>query len=127
PNSGLAFDVRDTFDTIEFDGNAGDDTLTVDNTNGLIDNADGIVFNGGSGQDLLQLIGNSSISTTYNPGPTNDAGVITQMDDADDTQTVAFTGREPIQVLGNGIKDTLTIGSVVSPQALNANNAINYS
>ena len=123
-------------------GSSDDDTLTVDNSNGLIGAK--MIFDGdGSSQvpnaevpvapgglDTLRLIGTTPTTTTYNPGATVDAGAVYQ-EQNEIVQRVQFFGLEPIQVLGTGGGDTLNVASaplgVGFPQALNGDNAINYS
>ncbi len=122
-------------------GSSDDDTLTVDNTNGLV--AQQIIFFGdggttiaipqvpqGAGFDKLRLVGTTAADTIYNPGESNDAGAVFQTAGGL-TQRVEFFGLEPVEVRGTGAGDTLTVGAVALgvgfPQALNADNAINYS
>ena len=115
-------------------GSSDDDTLVLDNDG--VDGDDGlvrpdIIFNGGLGFDLLQLDGTTPTTTTYNPGPTDDAGAVYQVDAAQLVQQVQFTGLEPVQVQGTGAGDTLIVGGqplgANFPQALNADNAISYA
>lgn len=122
-------------------GSSDDDTLTVDNSNGLIGQQ--IIFFGdggmtvgipqvpqGAGFDKLQLVGTTPADTIYNPGETNDAGAVFQTAGGL-TQRVEFFGLEPVEVRGTGAGDTLFVASQALgagfPQALNAANAINYS
>jgi Ca2+-binding RTX toxin-like protein len=125
-------------------GSADDDTLTVDNSNGLIgarivfdgdgNNGSGGIGDGGGfavpgGFDKLILRGSTPTTTTYNPGETNDAGAVIQ-ENNQITQEVEFFGLEPVQVVGTGAGDTLNVAAaplgVGFPQALNGSNQINY-
>jgi Ca2+-binding RTX toxin-like protein len=121
-------------------GSSDDDTLIMDNSEGLVQAAiifdgDGTgspspssVFNPG-GFDTLVLRGSTPTTTTYNPGESADAGAIFQENNAI-TQRVEFFGLEPVQVVGTGAGDTLVLGSIVLgagfPQALNDANTITY-
>jgi len=125
-------------------GSADDDTLTVDNSNGLI--GAHIVFdgdgNGGpppanqlpfpipGGLDTLRLVGTTPTTTTYNPGETPDRGVVFQ-ENNEIVQRVEFFGLEPVEVRGTGAADTLVVAGTLLgvgfPQALNADNSINYT
>ncbi len=125
-------------------GSADDDTLIVDNSNGLIGakiifDADGVGasplnqefgFPAPGGFDVLRLIGSTPTTTTYNPGETMDAGAVFQ-ENNQIVQRVEFFGLEPVQVVGTGAGDTLNVAAqalgVGFPQALNAANAINYT
>src|SRR5207249_7297060 len=92
------FDVGRGFDTIHYIGDAGNDALIVDNSNGQVDLANGIVFDGGTGRDSLFLTGSTAVDTvTYTPGPNPDEGEVSQEIVEDETrQLVFFTGLEPI-------------------------------
>lgn len=138
--------VPQTFDStttgqLRIFGSSDDDTLTVDNSNGLIGQQ--IIFYGdggttlliaqvpqGAGFDKLRMVGTTAADTIYNPGETNDAGAVFQTAGGL-TQRIEFFGLEPVEVRGTGAGDTLTVGSIALgagfPQALNANNAINYT
>ncbi|MBI1312273.1 hypothetical protein GC176_13370, partial [bacterium] len=121
-------------------GSSDDDTLIMDNSEGLIQShiifdGDGTgtpspssVFNPG-GFDTLVLRGSTPTTTTYNPGESADSGAIFQENNAI-TQRVEFFGLEPVQVVGTGAGDTLVLGSIVLgagfPQALDGANTITY-
>ncbi|MEI7837018.1 MAG: hypothetical protein WCK05_11510, partial [Planctomycetota bacterium] len=105
-----------TLTNIVLAGMGGNDTFTVDSSNGLIPVP--VEIRGGEGRDSLTLSGGLAVSTTYNAGPTNDAGEIVTAD-AGTTQTVSFTGLEP--VLDTVAAVTLTINATA------ADNAINYT
>ncbi len=111
---------------INIDGAAGNDTLIVDNSLGLLTLPGGLNFAGGSGQDLLQLIGSTSADVTYSPGSTPDAGTVMESNGGT-PQIVNFTGVEPVQVVGTGGADTLTVANLLPSGLLNADNAINYT
>ena len=135
-NSQLRFALpKATTGQILVRGSSDDDTLTVDNSNGLIGAT--MIFDGDGisqvpnvespvapgGLDLLRLVGSTPTTTTYNPGSTVDAGAVYQ-EQNEVVQRVQFFGLEPIQVLGTGGGDTLNVAStplgIGFPQALNA-------
>ncbi|MCA9248489.1 MAG: hypothetical protein KDA42_15295, partial [Planctomycetales bacterium] len=124
-------------------GSSDDDTLTVNNSNGLVApdiifDADGVGADSGGGEDggfprpggfdTLRLMGDTEADTIYNPGETNDAGGVFQVA-GDVVQRVEFFGLEPVQVIGVG--GTITVGAQLAgigfPQAMNDANDINYT
>ncbi|MCY2929009.1 MAG: FG-GAP-like repeat-containing protein [Planctomycetota bacterium] len=105
-----------TLTNIILDGLGGNDTFTVDSSNGLIPVP--VAVRGGEGRDSLTLTGGTAVSTVYNAGPTADAGEIVTAD-AGTTQTVSFTGLEP--VVDTVAAVTLTVNATA------ADNAINYT
>jgi len=110
---------RDALELLTINGLNGDDTLTIDNSNGLLDIPNGIDFDGGTGFDSLILTGSTAVdSSTYTVGNTNDAGTVAHVLNGA-TQTINFTGLEP--VLDTVAAATLTVN------ATNADNAINYT
>ncbi len=114
---GVGADI--SIDTVNVFGGAGNDTLILDNTDGLSNMPGGISYHGGSGQDQLMLTGPNAVdSSTYQVGPTVDAGTVTHVRDGE-TQVIHFTGLEPVIDLVPAA--TLTI------IADNAANAITYS
>ncbi|MHC4879004.1 MAG: beta strand repeat-containing protein, partial [Planctomycetota bacterium] len=121
-------------------GSSDDDTLIVDNSEGLVQSA--IVFDGDGtgtpnpsgvhnpgGFDTLVLRGSTPTTTTYNPGESSDQGAIFQENNAIE-QRVEFFGLEPVQVVGTGAGDTLVVGNATLgmgfPQALNDANMVTY-
>ena len=98
PIEGPTFHVSNLFSTITYVGGAGDDELKIDNTFGLVELPNGIVFEGGTGRDSIFLIGFTPVDTvTYTPGPNPDEGEISQVSVENGTrQLVFFTGLEPI-------------------------------
>jgi Ca2+-binding RTX toxin-like protein len=96
------------------EGGDGNDSLTIDETGGLIPLP--ITFEGAGGDDSLALSGGTDIAATYNVGPGVDAGNIVHTA-GQVTQTVFFTGLEPVIDTSGG---TLTVNGT------NADNAINY-
>jgi len=102
---------------------SGDDRLSLDNDaaawDGLVTLPSGIHFDGGQGRDTLALEASAGLltGTTYNVGPTVDAGNVLQTSAAG-TQTVYFTGLEPTVMEGTG---PLVVN------ATNADNAIAYT
>ena len=108
---------------LRVDGGAGNDRLVVDNSNGLVALTSGVTYDGGTGNNTLQLLGYTATgTTTYNPGPDGSSGAVLR-----GTQSVFFTNVQPVQIIGFGSGDTLNIGSVLPPAALNADNAINFT
>ncbi|HEV3120478.1 MAG TPA: hypothetical protein VGY53_01180, partial [Isosphaeraceae bacterium] len=105
---------------INVNGLGGNDTLIVDSTNGLISVPNGIRYDGGTGNNNLQLLqtgGPARASDTYsvntNPGQGSDVIV-----GGTETQTVFFQNLAPV------------FDNVPSPLTVNgtpANNVINYS
>ena len=80
-----------------FNGFAGNDTLRINNpTGGLFGPDDGIVFNGGDNDDLLQVLGGTGTSGKYDVGPDADKGTLEAISGGT-TQTITFTGLEPIE------------------------------
>jgi hypothetical protein len=79
--------------SIVVNGGSADDTLVVDDSQGPV--AAPIAYNGGAGFDVLVLRGGTATADTYAPGPTPDAGVCT-LAFGGVTQTVRFTGLEPV-------------------------------
>lgn len=105
-----------TVGSLVINGNTGNDQLTVDSTAGafLIP----ITYNGGPGFDTLVMQGGTAISSHFTAGATPDAGVSTLLF-ANGTQTVSFTGLEP--VTDNVVSASTTVN------ATNGNDAINYT
>lgn len=101
------------------DGGVGMDTLQVDNSSGLVlPNASGITYHGGDADDTLVLTGSTTVETsTYDVGPGPDQGSINHVVGGD-TQTVSFTGLEP--VIDSTTAATLTVN------ATDGDNAIEY-
>src|SRR5207237_10881160 len=69
-----------TFQQIDVNGLGGNDRLIVDSSNGLINVANGIRYDGGTGFDsatMQQTGGPTRVSATYNVGLTSGSGVHT--------------------------------------------------
>ena len=101
-------------------GLGGNDTLTIDSSNGLITVPNGIRFDGGNGFNSLTLTGTSAqTEDTYSVGPNPGEGksVITGPGPA--VQTVFFQHLAPVL-------DTVVAGSLIV-NATPANNTINYT
>jgi Dockerin type I domain/RTX calcium-binding nonapeptide repeat (4 copies) len=96
-------------------GLAGNDSLTVDSTNGAIPIL--INFDGGNNADLLTLTGGTATSDTYAVGPNVTEGT-SSIVIGGVTQVVRFNALEPVI--------DLVAGPLVV-HATNADNAINYS
>ncbi|MCG8648662.1 MAG: hypothetical protein MI861_02455, partial [Pirellulales bacterium] len=142
-NSQLVFsEPQATTGLILIRGSADNDTLIVDSINGLI--GPNIVFDGDGfggvgegiipipgGFDVLRMINLPGVSTTtYNPGEQDGDGAVL-LDDNQQIQSIEFFGLEPVQVLapvgGNNILNVASAPLGVGfPQALNADNSINY-
>lgn len=144
-NSRLVFSQpRATTGEIVIRGSADDDTLVIDNSNGLI--GSNIVFDGDGtggplgppafptpgGFDTIRSVGfTTTTEVVYNPGSESGDGALFHVDNQV-VQSVEFFGLEPLQVLAPvGGNNILNIASaplgVGFPQALNAANSINYS
>ncbi len=97
--------------TVEFVIGDGDNTWIIDNSDGLVSPDVPININGGAGNDLLIVTGDPGDITgaTYTPGPTADAGTITSTNGAV-TQTINFTGFEPVEFLMPTPNLTVNVG-----------------
>lgn len=85
----------------EFVFGNGDNTYIIDNTGTLYSANSPFTINAGTGNDLLIVNGIPStpiVGATYTPGPGADAGTLTATDGSD-TQTIHFTGFEPVEYL----------------------------
>ena len=107
---------------IKFNGLSGNDTLTVDFTNGNPIPAGGLDFNGGDGFDSMTLQGGAETADTYSPGLDNSSGLIQITAGATAATatagTIHFEGLSPVFDL------------VPGPAVYNgtpANNFINYT
>jgi hypothetical protein len=104
-------------------GLGGDDTLIVDDSNGLINVAGGIHYDGGTGNNTLQLVqtdGPTRSSDTYAVGPDNGSGVSTIVGGGGaGTQVVSFQNLAPVLDLVPAA--SLTVNATAS------NNAISYT
>ncbi|MEZ6063753.1 MAG: hypothetical protein R3C19_25680 [Planctomycetaceae bacterium] len=128
--------ARDTVELIDADSNAllmsqpialtsavvintlaGTDSLTIDESNGLINVPGGIQFNGGDRQDSLRFAGTINVAATYRVGPEASGGFIERIGPGA-TSLVSFTGLEPIFDATPG---TLTLFGT------NADNAVNLA
>jgi hypothetical protein len=108
-----------TIQQINVNGLGGNDTLIVDSSNGLIDVPNGIRYDGGTGDNSLELLqtgGTTETSDTYtvitNPGQGSDVIV-----GASGTQTVDFQNLAPVY---DNVPAPLTVVGTLS------NNTINY-
>ncbi len=112
-----AFTLTSVEDTV-VERRAGNDTLTVDSSTGLVSLPAGIRYNGGDGMDALHLTqtGGLQTSNVYSVGPTNGEGtsVITG---ASGTQTVYFENLSP--VVDTVPATTLTVNATPSANAIN--------
>jgi hypothetical protein len=101
---------------IQVDTGDGDDTLTIDTSDGLVAP---IAFDGGAGFDTLRFTGTSLLdSQTYNYGSDASSGSI-DLAAGGVTQTVQYTHIEPIQ-------DSVPVANF-TVNGTAADNAINYT
>ena len=120
----MSFDGSPTYSFTDinqfaFDGEAGNDTMTVDSSTSLLDLSGGIHFDGGTGDNNLELLqtgGPTQTSDTYtvitNPGQGSDVIV-----GAGGTQSVFFQNLAPVY---DNVPSPLTVVGTPS------NNTINY-
>jgi hemolysin type calcium-binding protein len=104
---------------IDIAGFGGNDTLTVDSTNGLISVLNGIRYNGGAGFDRLTLQqtgGATQTSDTYSVGPNPGEGTSVIVGPSG-TQTVFFEDLAPVLDLVPAA--LLTVNATPSPNAIN--------
>ena len=102
---------------VEINAGTGDDTLEMNNSDGLSDLSGGLYYNGGPGNDSLSLVGSQSVNLSlYQVGPGIGEGYIAHST-ATAFQEVHFTGLEPIldtvtatvlQVFGTDADNTIT-------------------
>ena len=107
---------------VEIQGGAGNDTLTIDEQNGVPDMTNNgqkgsILFDGAGGSNTLIFKSTAAapraVVATYNPGPGTGAGSVTHDDGLSTPLTVYFTNLQPV------------IDTVPGPLIVNANNAAN--
>ncbi len=103
--------------SLDVNGLTGDDSLTVDSSNGAV--AIPITYDGGVGHDSLTLTGGTAISDTYSPGPIAGSGNISLDFSGNLTEVVNFLNLEPVT------DDVTAIAAIVN--GTDANNAINYT
>jgi uncharacterized repeat protein (TIGR01451 family) len=89
-----------TVDLVVVNGFGGNDTLTVNVGNGLLDVPGGIEFDGGIGNDTLIVTGSfpGINSVSYTPGPAGNEGMVV-VDGVSGDQTITFVGLEPVELL----------------------------
>ena len=107
--------------SVTISSGGGNDTLTIDSTNGLINLANGIHYYGGDGFDALHLTqtgGPIQTSDTYSVGPNAGDGTSTIVGPGG-TQRVFFQGLEPVV-------DTVA-AAILTVNGTAADNAINYT
>jgi hypothetical protein len=108
-----------TVNTIAVLGGLGDDTFTVDNSNGAVALSGGIFFDGGAGNNTLVLQGTTAASSdTYTPGPAAGQGTDIQFYGAV-LQEVTFANLTPFI--------NLVPAASLTVDGTNADNAINYT
>ncbi len=111
------------FEGLTIDALGGDDQIDVDNTQGLIDLADGVQANGGAGDDILRLLGDNSVDASYKVGPNVDEGKVTHVDFADTLQAVRFDSMDqvidltPGELLIEGTDDSNVITYTAGPNS----------
>ncbi len=97
-------------------GNAGNDTLTVDSSTAPFTNP--ITYDGGLGTDTLVLSGGTATSDTYTAGPAVGQGTMA-LTFAAGNENIAFSNLEP--VLDTIVSPLLTVNGSA------ANNTVNYT
>lgn len=95
----------------------GNDSLTIDEANGLIDVPGGVQFDGGAGDDQLKVVGNVVVETRYDVGPENSSGRLEHRIGAV-VQNVVFHNLEPLIDLVPG---TLTVNGTAAANSINVN------
>jgi CSLREA domain-containing protein len=119
--------TSDQLESLSVLGQAGDDLLLVNHTNGLVSHPGGVNFHGGDGLDSLTFTAPTSPSAVadavYRLTGTGSGTVVHTLPSAPSSQQVNFTGLEPIADLVAG---TLTIETDQNP-AVSAANAITVS
>ena len=99
-NGALSQFQLSTIQQINVDGLGGNDDLIVDDSNGLINVANGIRYDGGTGSDRMELQQNGGptrTSDTYSVGPAIGSGVSTIVGGGTaGTQTVSFEDLSPV-------------------------------
>ncbi len=124
-NGGTTSYALSSISQINVFGYAGNDSLTVDDSNGLIQVQNGIHFDGGTGFDSLTMTGGSKNSANLlEVGGTPGSG-ISLIENASDVQEIDFQNLEPVSDLTPSA--TFEITSVAGASILNASNAINVS
>ena len=85
---------------LTIDTGAGNDTLTLDYSNGNPSPAEVLIFNGGAGgNDKLAVIGDAfNDSVNYTPGSVTGTGRLAYNDGVNVIRLVLFTGLEPIDI-----------------------------
>jgi hypothetical protein len=110
-----------TIQQINVNGLGGNDTLIIDDSNGLISVPLGIRYDGGTGFNRLQEVqtgGPTRIADTYRVGPLDGSG-ISKIVDITGTQKVFFQNLAPVL-------DTVPAGPL-TVKATPSDNAINYT
>jgi hypothetical protein len=110
-------------ESLTFEGNGGDDRLTIaESFGGLLQLPSGITYNGGDGFDILALAGADPILATYTVGPDASSGHIQHTNDTA-TQNIRFTGLEPVldavpgdvTIVANGATNSINLGTSTLP------------
>ncbi|MDB5334855.1 MAG: hypothetical protein JWN70_474, partial [Planctomycetaceae bacterium] len=109
--------------SLTFDAGAGDDTLTINNPAGTVFGPTGGIFYNGQTQttgDALFLLGGggAAFNETYTPSAVNDGVLVTTNGVV--TQTVTFTGLEP--VTDTAAAATFTINGTAAADTINVVN-----
>ncbi len=135
----LVESVGNGINGLEIDGGQGSNTLTVDNSNGLVTGGGllvgGIFFNAGTGTNSLILTGSTAVtSDIYTPGPGTGQGSDVQMDAAGNTQTVTFVNLSPVTDLVAGPltvdaagNAAITAGDTANTVVVNNLESINFA
>ncbi|MFZ1699275.1 MAG: choice-of-anchor D domain-containing protein, partial [Pyrinomonadaceae bacterium] len=105
-----------SFSPLTINGNAGNDTLTVDFANCNPAPAGGIFFNGGSDTDSMTLQGGNFASSMHTPSSAND-GVVQLAGGTTGAATITFTGLEP--VTDTTVAASITINGTAAVDTIN--------
>ena len=116
-----------TLSQIVFNGQGGNDTLTIDTTNGVIELPQGITFGGGTETDTLVVTGPAF--TWYQNGPDGSGNGQTSALLNGDIQNVTYTGIEtvtdqlptvydPFDMLRNGLENVADWSSLLNSDGL---------
>jgi hypothetical protein len=119
PTSGLpTYQIaREGFASLTIDAGQGDDTLTIDGSNGTFA-TDGIVFKGGSGNDTLNIIGCTySLATD---ALTSTEQLTINLDQGSSAASIIFNASQHLAGLniGRGCSAQLAFGDVLVTEAL---------
>jgi hypothetical protein len=81
-------------ESVQINGYAGDDVVTLDASNGVPLNSVVLTFNGGEGIDSIQLIGQSALAVSFAPAASQGGGSVSVQD-----QSFDYTGVENLSAV----------------------------